>query len=358
MYGHSIPHVDKMIEEPGGQTLAYFQVLQAVRHSADLRTALLEYAHLRESDSRISELYRTAGYSPDHQTFEHTPQRDSAMRLLMEKDEDWPAEESWDVHRGIKEEMNRMCEEAGLFDLENASSEFMDYTEDVQAVPMAQFWRDDHITSPQMFRPKSENATPRSSRGLKPLSRRVKEVVQERVTSTYKDVADGLIRELDHMDKANKEKEAKNIHRRVYDALNVLVAAGVMGKRGKYVVWRGAELCYQPPTESQEQYQLSVQEKRRQLRELVEQYSSLKALVFRNEQKPGKDRIHLPALLVTTSGKAHASLFFGSQQTQLCITAAGPINQHDLLACLPHLRLSKSDWTPDEDLKRALAGPR
>lgn len=353
-----LPTVDKMIEEPGGQTLAYFQVLQAVQHSADLRTALLEYAHLRHSDSRISELYRTAGYSPGRQTFEHTPQRDSAMRLLMEKDEDWSGEEPWDVHRGLREEMNRTCVEAGLFELENVSSEFMDYTEDVQAVPMAPFWRDDQFTSPQMYRPRSENATPRSSRGLKRLSRRVKEVVQERATSTYKDVADDLIRELDHMEIANKEKEAKNIHRRVYDALNVLIAAGVMGKRGKHVIWRGAELCYQPPTESQEMIQHSVHEKRRQLQELVEQYSSLKALIFRNEQKSGKDRIHLPALLVTTRGKAYASLSFASQKTQLCISAPGPISQHDLLACLPHLRLSKSDWTPDEDLKRALAGPR
>lgn len=349
--------VDKMIEEPGGQTLAYFQVLQAVQHSADLRSALLEYAHLRHSDSRIAELYRTAGYSPGRQTFEHTPQRDSAMRVLMEKDEEWPADEHWDVHRGLIEEMNRTCVETGLYELENASSEFLDYTEDVKAVPMAPFWREGQFSSPQAFRPRSENATPRSSRGLKRLSRRVKEVVQERATSTYKDVAEDLIRELDPTETPDKEKEEKNIRRRVYDALNVLIAAGVMGKRGKLVVWRGAELCYQPPTESQERYQNSVYEKRRQLQELVEQYSSLKALIDRNKRKAGTDRVYLPASLVTSTGKAHISMSLDSRQPELCISSPAPVIKHDLLSSLSCLRLSKSDWIP-EDLKRALTGPK
>jgi len=344
-----------MIEEPGGQTLAYFQVLQAVQHSADLRAALLEYAHLRDSDSRIAELYRTAGYSPGRQTFAHTPQRDSAMRMLMEKDEDWPADEHWDVHRGLIEEMNRTCVETGLYEMENLSSEFLDYTEDVRAVPMAPFWREGQFASPQVFKPASENATPRSSKGLKCLSRRVKEVVQERATSTYKDVAEDLIREKDPADTSDKGE--KNIRRRVYDALNVLIAAGVMGKRGKLVMWRGAELCYQPPTESQERYQNSVCEKRKLLQDLVEQYSSLKALIERNKRKAGTDRVYLPAMLVTSTGKARVSMSLDSRPPQICISAPAPVIKHNLLSALSCLRLSKSDWIP-EDLKRALAGPR
>lgn len=347
-----------MIEEAGRQTFAYFQVLQAVQHSTDLKAALLEHAHLRDSDTRVAELYRMVGYSPGKQTFLYTPQRDSAMRLLMQKEEEnWLGDEQWDVHRGLREEMSRTCMEAGLYELENASSEFMDYTDDVKAVPMAPFWREDLLTSPYTYKVKTESTTPRSSRGLKRLSRRVKEVVQERATSTYKDVADDLIRELEHMDITDKEKEEKNIRRRVYDALNVLIAAGVMGKKGKLVVWRGADMCYQPPTESEERYHHSIQEKRKRLQSLIDQVTTLKALIERNKRKTSTDRVYFPAKLLVSKGNVDCLMTQDGNFSRICVTSTSPIQENDLLNSVSSLRLSKTDCLP-EDLKRLIAGSR
>jgi len=109
----------------------------------------------------------------------------------------------------------------------------------------------------------------RKKRGLKILSVKVRELVERKGQTTYKDVANELIRQLrenkKHRDdlagleetydcdedlseespekrsSASKEpvqvlqKWEKNVRRRVYDALNVLYAAGVLRKEGKHV---------------------------------------------------------------------------------------------------------------------------
>ena len=107
----------------------------------------------------------------------------------------------------------------------------------------------------------------RKKRGLKILSVKVQELVYKKQSTTYKDVANELIKQL-RESKKNKEelcgldcsdsddedlseespprkkgedsnstqqKWEKNVRRRVYDALNVLYAAGVLKKEGKHV---------------------------------------------------------------------------------------------------------------------------
>lgn len=88
------------------------------------------------------------------------------------------------------------------------------------------------------------NRTARSERGLKRLSVKVRDLVFKLKETSYKDVANRLIDELvtdeDYdesgrkLDKKTsnerKTKEEKNVRRRVYDALNVLIASGVLKK--------------------------------------------------------------------------------------------------------------------------------
>lgn len=80
--------------------------------------------------------------------------------------------------------------------------------------------------------------TARSERGLKKLSVKVMDLVYKLKETSYKAVANNLIEELvnnsDSGEQVNKSerrahserktKEEKNVRRRVYDALNVLIA--------------------------------------------------------------------------------------------------------------------------------------
>jgi hypothetical protein len=75
---------------------------------------------------------------------------------------------------------------------------------------------------------------PRNAKGLKILSARVKSILMGKKLGSYRQVAQELIKDLNIVNKA----EEKNILRRVYDALNVLIAAGVVVKQGKDYCWK------------------------------------------------------------------------------------------------------------------------
>lgn len=75
-----------------------------------------------------------------------------------------------------------------------------------------------------------------STRGLKYLSIKVRDMVIKCGATTYQNVATELINGLkDEGDiiydkRSDSDKDEKNVWRRVYDALNVLIAAGVLKK--------------------------------------------------------------------------------------------------------------------------------
>lgn len=83
--------------------------------------------------------------------------------------------------------------------------------------------------------------TQKLNKGLKQLSLVVRDIVIEKKSTTYKEVADIILRDTLAMEdpglqtQAKIRKEEQNIKRRVYDALNVLISAGVLIKEGKLV---------------------------------------------------------------------------------------------------------------------------
>lgn len=89
----------------------------------------------------------------------------------------------------------------------------------------------------------AENPTARlkNYKGLKLLSVSVRDIVSERQSTTYKEVADTILQEAMSREgrqetrKSEQMREEQNIKRRVYDALNVLISAGVLIKEGKRV---------------------------------------------------------------------------------------------------------------------------
>ena len=66
---------------------------------------------------------------------------------------------------------------------------------------------------------------------------RVCEKVKEKGQTTYNEVADELVKEEIKEDSANCDQ--KNIRRRVYDALNVLMAINIISKDKKEIRWLG-----------------------------------------------------------------------------------------------------------------------
>jgi len=63
---------------------------------------------------------------------------------------------------------------------------------------------------------------------LRGLSARAYNVVLQMKSTTYKEVAIKLLKELDFKNEIDSATEETNVKRRVYDALNVLIAVGIL----------------------------------------------------------------------------------------------------------------------------------
>ncbi|GMR61333.1 hypothetical protein PMAYCL1PPCAC_31531, partial [Pristionchus mayeri] len=157
------------------------------------------------------------------------------------------------------------------------------------------------------------------SKGLRHFSTKVSEKVKEKGMTTYNEISVELVDEyfdslplpMSDSDKQNIEVISKNIKRRVYDALNVLMAMNIIVKENKEIKWIGL-----PTSNVQELRKLEDEKARRQQRikeknealcDLVTQLVSYKSLVERNrERERVEDRpadnsiIHLPFVVVST----------------------------------------------------------
>ncbi len=79
----------------------------------------------------------------------------------------------------------------------------------------------------------------RKDKGLRHFSLRVCQKLQERGSATYAQVADDLLKDL--AESTGQPVQEKNIRRRVYDALNVLLAIDIITKspNQKAIEWKG-----------------------------------------------------------------------------------------------------------------------
>lgn len=104
---------------------------------------------------------------------------------------------------------------------------------------------------------------------------RVCQKVKEKGTTSYNEVADELVLEEseDAGESLNVSCDQKNIRRRVYDALNVLMAMNIISKEKKEIKWLGlptssVQECEEIEIQNQ-QTRKRIEEKQQQLRELV-----------------------------------------------------------------------------------------
>ena len=166
----------------------------------------------------------------------------------------------------------------------------------------------------------------KNGKGLRHFSMKVCEKVESKQTTTYNEVADELVAEFSKPDDpkfcADQAYDEKNIRRRVYDALNVLMAMEIITKQKKEIMWKGL-----PATSGRDLGALRAEKKRVQqqiekknayLAELVEQYNSYQSLLQRNAARTElgmmPSGISLPFILVQTKPQATVEVEISEDQ--------------------------------------------
>ncbi|XP_063966974.1 transcription factor Dp-1-like isoform X1 [Lytechinus pictus] len=167
-------------------------------------------------------------------------------------------------------------------------------------------------------RKKRENQ--KESKGLRHFSMKVCEKVQQKGITSYNEVAEELVREFSQpahqfLPSESHQYDQKNIRRRVYDALNVLMAMNIISKEKKEIKWIGLptnsrQECDKLETEKRKKLE-SIRQKKSQLQELLLQQIAFKNLVTRNKRledtgaspPTSNSAIHLPYIIVNTSKK-------------------------------------------------------
>lgn len=208
------------------------------------------------------------------------------------------------------------------------------------------------------------------SKGLRQFSLRVCQKVEEKGCTTYNEVADELVNEF--ANEANTllgeevcvtciicvgllavllktaAKKQKNIRRRVYDALNVLMAMDIIRREKKEIRWNGL-----PTSTTQESAQLQtirtdlqarVHQKHRHYQELVLQYIVFRNLLKRNQAAPNKPDpnkiISLPFIIVNTHREARISCEMTPASTQFFFDFDVPFGIHDDIEILTRMGLN------------------
>ncbi|XP_019165971.1 PREDICTED: transcription factor-like protein DPB isoform X2 [Ipomoea nil] len=159
----------------------------------------------------------------------------------------------------------------------------------------------------------------KSGRGLRQFSLKVCEKVESKGRTTYNEVADELVADFadpnNTLASPDQQYDEKNIRRRVYDALNVLMAMDIISKDKKEIQWKGL-----PQTSINDIEELKseclrlrnrIERKATYLEELEEQYVGLQNIIKRNEQLYGSGNspsggVAFPFILVQT--RPHATV--------------------------------------------------
>ncbi|CAD5330694.1 unnamed protein product [Arabidopsis thaliana] len=149
---------------------------------------------------------------------------------------------------------------------------------------------------------------------------KVCEKVESKGRTTYNEVADELVAEFalpnnDGTSPDQQQYDEKNIRRRVYDALNVLMAMDIISKDKKEIQWRGLPRTSLSDIEELKNERLSlrnrIEKKTAYSQELEEQYVGLQNLIQRNEHLYSSGNapsggVALPFILVQT--RPHATV--------------------------------------------------
>lgn len=210
----------------------------------------------------------------------------------------------------------------------------------------------------------SRKQDPKTGKGLKHFSMKVCEKVKSKGTTTYNEVADELVAEFSNDPTISRQSfdgqlsmgdsepfDQKNIRRRVYDALNVLMAINVISKEKKEIKWIGlptnaAQECLDLEEEKRKLIEM-IAEKRKQVRSLLIQQIAYKKLVERNKAaqqplSPGTI-IKLPFIIITTDTKTVIDCSISNDRTEYVLSLDNAFGLHDDVEVLRRMGLTETD---------------
>jgi len=224
--------------------------------------------------------------------------------------------------------------------------------------------------APKKKRIRRQSAIDKKEKGLRHFAVRVCQKVESKVTTTYNEVADELVQEVLAPSQPGEESETdrqydeKNIRRRVYDALNVLLAMDIIEKKKKEIRWRGLPdgtssvgLELHTPETLRAEVKTrrgKLEAKEKHLAQLHQHDKALKQLVQRNaememdmkfESAPDSStvspRVELPFLLVDAKQGTSIELQIHDKGEEVTFTMTGPFDLHDDMDILRSMGLHK-----------------
>lgn len=207
----------------------------------------------------------------------------------------------------------------------------------------------------------SRKQDPKTGKGLKHFSMKVCEKVKSKGTTTYNEVADELVAEFSNdptisrqafegsmsLGGDNEPFDQKNIRRRVYDALNVLMAINVISKEKKEIKWIGlptnaAQECLNLEEDKRKLIEM-IDEKRKQVRALLIQQIAYKKLVERNKASQQtlspNAIIKLPFIIITTDMKTTIDCAISNDRSEYFFTLNNAFGLHDDVEVLKRIGL-------------------
>ncbi|KAI0984663.1 hypothetical protein GJ496_001649 [Pomphorhynchus laevis] len=225
----------------------------------------------------------------------------------------------------------------------------------------------------------SSSAVREKNRGLRYFSMRVCDKVKEKVVTTYNEVADELVNEY-YSDDINPgfipTESAKNIRRRVYDAINVLMAINIIVREKKEIRWVGfpsAALEECQLLEKEKRYIfLTIQDKSIILKDLILYNISLKQLINRNrtlhpwmisnDKITKQPIIKIPFIIVYFGSDNHVDCYVSSDRKEYMFRFDQPYNIQGDGEVMRELGLTsglcEGNCTPDETAKICCMMPR
>eukprot|EP00096_Caligus_rogercresseyi_P002415 TRINITY_DN1453_c0_g1_i1.p1 TRINITY_DN1453_c0_g1~~TRINITY_DN1453_c0_g1_i1.p1 ORF type:complete len:517 (-),score=220.74 TRINITY_DN1453_c0_g1_i1:2184-3734(-) len=210
----------------------------------------------------------------------------------------------------------------------------------------------------------------KSGKGLRHFSMKVCEKVQAKGSTSYNEVADELVSELTDplcSSPSEQQYDHKNIRRRVYDALNVLMAMNIISKEKKEIRWLGL-----PTNSIQEAKTLEldkakkierIKAKTHQLQDLILQQIAFKNLLERNKERERtkgvpapNSAIQLPFIIVNTSKKTVIDCSISNDKMEYLFNFDDTFEIHDDVEVLKRMGLSfglENGQVSEEDLFKA-----
>ncbi|XP_798717.1 transcription factor Dp-1 [Strongylocentrotus purpuratus] len=213
----------------------------------------------------------------------------------------------------------------------------------------------------------------KESKGLRHFSMKVCEKVQQKGITSYNEVAEELVREFSQpahqfLPSESHQYDQKNIRRRVYDALNVLMAMNIISKEKKEIKWIGLptnsrQECDKLETEKRKRLD-SIRQKKSQLQELLLQQIAFKNLVTRNKRledtgaspPTSNSAIHLPYIIVNTSKKTVIDCSISNDKYEYLFNFNDTFQIHDDIEVLKRMGMAyglEKGQCSHSDLERA-----